>query len=364
MIAFVTGGSGFIGQHIVRQLVAQGYTVRALARSERSIQLVEQAGATAVRGDLNDREALTQGMTGSDLVIHSAAWYKVGDPDWTTAEIVNVAGTRKVLRLAYELEIPKIVYVSTIAVFGDTHGQMVDENYYHDGPFATEYERTKWIAHYRIALPLIEKGAPLTIVMPGGVYGPGDHSLIGEMMRRFYYHQPPFPFVPGPETTLTYAHVADVAQGVLLAAQKGKIGESYILAGPPVPLGEMVQFWSQLTGKRMALIPVPAHLLHAALPLMEAFNSVVPLPELYSAEALRTMGATYIARADKARVALGWQPRSLQAGMLETLGAIASEAPPIDPQARERKLGVLALLTAVVLFFLWRRHRSKHRGEK
>ncbi len=359
MIAFVTGGSGFIGQHIVRKLVARGYTVRALARSEQSIQLVEQAGATAVQGDLNDREALAQGMKNCGLVIHAAAWYKIGDRDWTTAEVVNVAGTRKVLRLAYELDIPKIIYVSTVGVFGDTHGQLADENYYHEGPFATEYERTKWIAHYRIAVPLIEKGAPLSIVMPGGVYGPGDHSLIGELMRRFYYHRLPFPFVPGPETTLTYAHVADIAEGVILAAEKGKIGESYILAGPAVPLGEMVRFWSQVTGKPMALIPVPASLIKLALPLVEVVNQVMPLPGIYSAETMRTMGATYIGRADKARADLGWQPRSLQAGMLETLGAVATEAPPVDARARERKLGVLVLLTAVVLFFWWRWRRSK-----
>jgi dihydroflavonol-4-reductase len=361
MIAFVTGGSGFIGQYVVRKLVARGYTVRALARSESSVQVVERAGATAVWGDLNDRDSLIQGMTGCNVVYHIAAWYKVGDPDWTAAERINVAGTRQVLRLAYELEIPKIIYVSTIGVFGDTHGHLADENYYHEGPFLTEYERTKWIAHYRVALPLIEKGAPISIVMPGGVYGPGDHSLIGDLMRRFYYHRLPFPFVPGPETTLTYAHVEDVAEGIILAAEKGKIGESYILAGPAVPLDEMVAFWSQLTGKRMALIPIPAAWLKPAVPLVEAVQSVVPLPEVYSAEALRVMGTTFIGQADKARAELGWRPRSLQAGMLETLASVAAEEPPVAVamRERERKVGVLVLFTAVFLLILWwwRRHK-------
>jgi dihydroflavonol-4-reductase len=259
-------------------------------------------------------------MAGSDVVFHIAAWYKIGDPNPAQAEIINVGGTRKVLRLAYELDIPKIIYTSTIAVFGDTKGQLVDESYYQGGPFLSEYDRTKWLAHYKVALPLMEKGAPITIVMPGGVYGPGDTSSVAAMMRLFYRGMP---FLPGPETTLTYAHVEDIAEGHILAAEKGEIGESYILAGPAIPLGEMFEFWGYLTGKRAPHLYLPASLVRPTAPLMGAMASVISLPAVFSQEATEVLGATYMARADKARSELGWQTRPLQTGMLETFAWIA-----------------------------------------
>ena len=233
MKAFVTGGSGFIGQHVVQKLVARGDEVHALARSEESAALLRQLGATVFKGDITDAASLRPGMAGCDVVFHMAAWYKLGAPDWMNAEAINVGGTRRVLRLAHELGIPKIVYTSTVAVYGDTQGQLVDESYYKEGPFLTEYDRTKWLAHYKVALPLIEKGAPIVIVMPGGVYGPGDTSFIAQLMRMFYRG---LAVLPGSDLTVTYAHVEDIAEGHLLAAEKGKVGESYILTGPAIPL--------------------------------------------------------------------------------------------------------------------------------
>jgi len=233
MKAFVTGGTGFIGQHLVRQLVERDYEVVALARSESGVEQLRTLGARPALGDITDMDSMREPMAGCDLVFHVAGWYKIGGDDWMQAEIINVGGTRKVLRLAYELGIPKIIYTSTVAVFGDTHGNIVDETYHTDGPFVTEYDRTKWLAHYKVAVPLIEKGAPIIIVIPGVAYGPGDHSWIGDLMRTFYIG---VPVLAGPDTAFTYAHVDDIAEGHILAAEKGRIGESYVLAGPAVPL--------------------------------------------------------------------------------------------------------------------------------
>ena len=354
MKAFVTGGTGFIGRQLIRQLVERGYTVHALARGQAGQEQVRQLGAIPVLGDITERESLREAMTGSDVVFHVAAWYKVGAADTQLAERINVTGTLNVLGLAHELRVPKIIYTSTVAVFGDTHGQLVDEEFYANGPFLTEYDRTKWLAHYHVAVPLIQQGAPIVIVMPGGVYGPGDTSQIGELMRRFYLRQPPFPVLPAPSTTLTFAHVEDIAHGHILAAERGRIGQSYILAGPAVPLGEMVDFWARLTGKRPPMFHVPAGLLRPTAPLMGLLNKVVQLPELFSAEATAIAGATYIARADRARAELGWQPRSLQRGMLEALGHIAAEATEHPmPISREREYATLALGAAAVLAAVW-----------
>jgi len=350
MKAFVTGGTGFIGKHVVKKLLKDGHEVYALARSERSAAVLVGMGAQVVPGDITDTESLRGGMNGCDLVIHLAAWYKLGAMDASQAESINVGGTRKVLRLAHELGIPKIVYVSTVAVFGDTKGQLVDESYFQSGPFLTNYDRTKWLAHYKVAVPLIEKGAPIVIVIPGGVYGPGDTSILAEMMRLFYRG---LPAMPGPESTLTYAHVEDVADGILLAAAKGKISESYLLTGPAIPLGEMVDFWGHLTGKTPPNLRIPSAMLRPFSPLMGFINKLVPLSPAFSQEAVASLGSTYIARSDKVREELGWQTRPLQTGMLETFAWIAETEAARPPLAREKKLAGLALVAAAVLFFYW-----------
>jgi dihydroflavonol-4-reductase len=353
MKAFVTGGTGFIGGRLVRKLLERGYEVTVLARNPESAADLEAAGVQIVQGDINNPESMREAMAGSDVVFHAAGWYEVGSPDWMNAELINVAGTRSVLRLAHELGVPRIVYTSTVSVFGNTHGQLVDESFSQGGPFVSEYDRTKWLAHYKVAVPLIAKGAPIIIVMPGGVYGPGDHSWINDAMRLFY--QGRMPVIPGPDFTYTYAHVDDIAEGHVLAAEVGKLGESYVLAGPAIPLGEMVDFWAQITGRPTPVIRIPARFLQPLAPLVGSLSSVLPLEGLYSEEVLRTLSYSYIARADKARLELGWRTRSLHEGMTETFHWIADTSPPPTPivAERERKIAGFALLAAAVLLILW-----------
>jgi len=353
MKAFVTGGSGFIGRHVVRKLLEHGYEVSALARTEQSAAVLAEMGATVVPGNIIDTVSMSDGMQGSEVVFHIAGWYKYGTADWTQAETINVRGTRKVLRLAHQLDIPKIIYTSTINVFGDTKGELVDETFFQGGPFLSEYDRTKWLAHYKVALPLLEKGAPIIIVMPGPVYGPGDTGIVAEMMRLFYKG---IPAVPGPTTTITYTHVEDVAEGHILAAEKGRIGESYILAGPAVPLGEMADFWSHLTGKSAPPIRLPADLLRPFAPLMGMVNTFLPLSPVFSQEIVGTLGTTYMARSDKARVELGWNTRPLQTGMVETFNWITqteAQKQPTALQDREKQIARLALTAAFFLFLSW-----------
>lgn len=358
MKAFVTGGSGFIGQRVVQKLVGRGYDVHALARSQQSADILTALGATAVPGDITDTASMRSGMEGSDVVFHIAGWYEIGAPNGSQAEGINVGGTRRVLRLANELNIPKIIYTSTVMVFGDTGGQLVDETYYNAEPFLTEYGRTKWLAHYKVAQPLIEKGVPIIIVQPGGVYGPGDASMIAQMMRMFYRGMP---ILVGPDTVLTYAHVDDIAEGHILAAEKGQIGESYVLAGPAIPLGEMIDFWGHLLGKRSPAVRISGRYLRPFAPLSEFFYNLIPdTPPLFSGEAVGSLGVTYMARADKARNELGWKTRPLQTGMLETFKWIAETEPEPSPgQSREKQLALLAIVTALVVFLFWLMGRRK-----
>ena len=194
--------------------------------------------------------------------------------------------------------------------------------------------------------------------MPGAVYGPGDTSWLAEAMRLF--HRGLMPLVPGPESIVTYAYVDDVAEGHILAAEKGRVGESYILAGPAVPLGEMVDFWAQLTGKRPPAARVPTRLVRPLAPAAARLQPALSLPQLFGEDMVRMMGVSYAGRADKARAELGWRPRPLQTGMLDTFEWIAATEP-ADAGMREKRAAGLILLAALALLILWLRQRGVER---
>lgn len=359
MKAFVTGGSGFIGRRLLQILVDRGYDVYALTRFEANLDLVASTGAMPVRGDILDVESMRPAMSGSDVVFHCAGWYKIGSSDWMGAESINVNGTRQLLRLAAELGIPRIIYTSSAAVYGDTQGQLVDETYYHTGPFRTEYERTKWLAHYKVAVPLIDQGAPISIAVPGILYGPGDHCLIGALMRAFY--QGKLIAIPSPEFTLSYVHVDDVADGLIRILEEGVVGETYNLAGPAIPLGEMVDFWAQITGKPAPRLSIPARLFKPLGPLFEGLRGVVSLPAFFSQEAVEMINSTYMLRAEKAKELLGWRARTLHEGMVETFQWIDETTPPKVELVvqRRRKIAGAAFLAAALVFILWLISRRK-----
>ncbi len=363
MKAFVTGGSGFIGTHVVRKLIARGDEVIAFARSEKSAQKLAALGANVVRGDLadpQDKDSLQAGMCGADVVYHLASWYEFGVQDQLKMALVNVEGTRNILNLAYKLGVPKIVYTSSIMVFGDTEGRIVDETFFQAGPFESVYHRTKWQAHYEVVMPFIEKGAPIVIVMPGAVYGPQDKSLIGLLMHLFY--QEALPALPGANMMLSYVHVGDVADGIIRAADQGQIGESYLLTGPSLTLKEATILWAEITGKRPPLISIPGELLQPLAPVLGALNRAIKLPTVLTDETIRLLKTTYIARSDKAREQLGWRPRSLRDGLEETFAWIAATtAPRQKTLPRKRKTAVLALATALFILFIWLLTRKRKR---
>lgn len=313
---FLTGATGFIGGHLARLLLRRGHEVVALVRSPEKAKALAEAGVELHPGDITDRESLRRPMTGADGVFHLAAWYKVGVKE-PAAEQINVQGTRNVLELMRELRIPKGVYTSTLAVNSDTRGQLVDETYRFDGPHLSEYDRTKWRAHYEVALPLIREGLPLVIVQPGVVYGPGDTSSIHDVFSDYLRGR--LPMVPkGAE--YCWAHVEDVAMGHLLAMEKGRVGESYIIAGPRMTLLEALKLAEQITGKRAPRLQGAPGMLRGLSKVMGVVEKVLPLSGTMSSEGLRVAaGTTYIGDNAKARRELGYSPRPIEAGFPETL---------------------------------------------
>jgi nucleoside-diphosphate-sugar epimerase len=314
---FLTGATGFIGGKITRQLLAAGHQVVALVRTPSKAADLANLGVELHPGDITDKESMRAPMRGVDGVFHIAAWYKIGERDATMAERMNVDGTRNVLELMRELEIPRGVYTSTLAVFGDTHGKVVDESYYDPGPWLSEYDRTKWLAHYKVALPMSKDGLPLVIVQPGLVYGPGDTSSLHDVWVQYLKRR--LPAVPrGVE--YAPAHVEDIARGHILAMERGKPGESYIIAGSRYSLIDMLALAQKVTGIPAPRLHPRPGLMRALATILGVLGKVLPLPSSLSAEYLRiSAGVTYLGSNAKARRELGYNPRSLEEGLPETL---------------------------------------------
>jgi nucleoside-diphosphate-sugar epimerase len=274
-------------------------------------------GVRTYTGDVTDKESLRAPMTGVDGVYHIAGWYKIGVRDTREAEAINVHGTRNVLELMRELAIPKGVYTSTLAVFSDTHGRRVDESYRFTGQHLSVYDRTKAEAH-AVAETFVRAGLPLVIVQPGLIYGPGDTSSLRTSLVQ--YLQGRQPFMPT-GTAFCWAHVDDVAAAHRLAMDKGRPGETYIIAGPCHPLTELFELAQTITGVPAPRLRLPGGLVRATAGLMGLVEKLVPVPDAFSAEFLRVNGGTtYLGDNAKARRELGYNPRSLREGMTETLG--------------------------------------------
>ncbi len=338
MKTFLTGGTGFIGQALIRQLQARGDQVTALVRTLKGGKKMMDADVRPVAGDILSPAAYRRAMEGADLVFHLAAWYQVGIADRERMQRINVEGARAVLQTAFELGVSKIVFTSTVAVVGHTGGRLVDESYTPPGShFLSEYERTKYLAHYEVTVPLQQQGAPLVIVQPGQVYGPGDTGQIATYLKR--YARGRLPLMVGPQSALTWAHVEDVAAGHLLAAERGRAGESYILAGPAATFREFFRIAEHVSGIGAPRIWIPDGLPIALSRVLRSIDRYLPMKYQGLYELARNAGGlSYLARADKARRGLGWQPRSLEEGLPETLEwfrTLKDEPPPILFSANE-----------------------------
>lgn len=309
MKVFVTGATGFIGEHLVRNLTARSGEVVCLVRDPARAEKLVKLGARLVKGDVTDKAAVRAGAEGAEVVQHLAGLYKFGPKYLPQMSRVNVDGTRVVLETAAELGVPRILHTSSIAVFGNTRGAVVDESYkgrYEELP--SEYERTKWRAHYEVAVPLQQRGAPVIITQPGGVTGAGDTS---PAMQVLDYYLNRFPMGMGAQSGITMAHVDDIAEGLALAAERGKPGEAYILAGDCVTYKQQAEMWEQLCGIPAARIWLPSWMvgtLRSGIELSERVGLEMP----FAAEALASqMNYTFWGTAEKAKRELGWRSRPL-----------------------------------------------------
>jgi dihydroflavonol-4-reductase len=254
--AFVTGGTGFIGANLIQLLVQEGYTVRALARPSSRLDNLRHLDIEIVKGDLNDPQ-LWQQMAGCQVLFHVAAHYSLWQTDRDLLYRHNVLGTRNILAAAQKAGIERTVYTSSVAAIGVKPGGIADETY-QSPPDALigDYKKSKYWAEQEAIQA--GKTQDVVIVNPSSPIGPMDikPTPTGDIILRFLRRQMPFYL----DTGLNFIDVRDVARGHLLALERGKAGDRYILGNQNLTLKTLLDLLSQITGLKAPQTSVPAWL--------------------------------------------------------------------------------------------------------
>lgn len=317
MKAFVTGGSGFLGGRIIRTLKRRGHQVRALARSERAVQAVGEAGAEPVEGDLTSVEALRAGMSGCELVIHAAARVK----GKLRAEFIedNVRGTENVLEACRTAGVKRLVHVSTEAVLlGGDPLVRVDETRPRPERGLGPYSDTKARAEAQV-LACNGAGLETVVVRPRFIWGAGDTSVLPQLVEAVKSGK--FVWVGGGRHQSSVCHVENAAEGTVLAAEKGTPGAVYFLTdGEPVEFRAFVSELLEAAGVKPPRRSAPGWLLQPVAFAVEALwtatapGAVAPVLR----EQLALIGEEVTVDDSKARRELGYAPAVTRAeGMAE-----------------------------------------------
>jgi dihydroflavonol-4-reductase len=284
----VTGGAGFVGSQIVSALLRRGDAVRVLHRATSNLIMLEGLPVEHVLGDVLEPEAVARAVTGCDLVFHVAAVASYWRTQRKQVYKVNVEGTRIVVEACLAAGVPRVVHTSSVAAIGiPRNGRPADESAPFDALSATfAYADSKHRAE-AVVLQAVARGLPAVIVNPGAVYGAGDHNLIsGSMVLEFARRS--LPFVP--DGGLCVVDADAVVQGHLTAAERGCIGERYILGGENLTFLEIAAEICAVVGRPAPRTTVPAWTLPPAALAVDAVNRLRLGSPVVSGEQIRMAG--------------------------------------------------------------------------
>jgi dihydroflavonol-4-reductase len=286
MDALVTGGTGFVGANLVRELVGEGRSVRVLARPSSDLRALAGLAVDLHAGDLLDRASLAGAVAGVDTVFHVAADYRLWAPDPRALYRVNVDGTRAILDAAGAAGVRRVVHTSTVGALGipkdDTPG--TEDTPVSLADMVGAYKASKFLAE-RVALEFARAGLPVVIVNPSTPVGPWDvkPTPTGRMIVDFMTGR----MFATLDTGLNLVHVRDVARGHLLAAERGRVGGKYILGHTNLSLAEIGRLLSEITGRRPPRWRVPYPVAWCGAACMEGVARFTGNPPQASLTAVR-----------------------------------------------------------------------------
>ena len=318
-LAFVTGASGFVGSALARTLAAKGFSLRLAVRASSRRDNLEGVRAEIVTADMRDLAALRQAMEGARYVFHVAADYRLWARD--PSEIVrnNLEGTRAVMQAALDAGVERAVYTSSVATLkphGD--GTPADETSRHTEESAIgAYKKSKLVAERLVERMVAEDGLPAIIVNPSTPIGPRDikPTPTGRIIVEAALGRIPA-FV---DTGLNLVHVDDVAQGHLLALERGRIGESYILGGQDVAFRDAVGAIAELAGRRAPTIGLPRTPLFPLAYAAEAVARLTGKEPFVTVDALKMAKYRMFFTSTKAERELGYSARPYRQALVDAL---------------------------------------------
>jgi len=307
MISLVTGANGFTGAHVVRALLQRQYEVRGYVRASSDLQRLTGLDIALFKGDITEQESLRAALSGVDTVFHTAAYVDLGIVNQQEMHRVNTEGTRLLLEASLAAGVKRFVYCSTIGVFGDTQGAVVNESFQRSQDvFSSAYDETKlqaqaWVDAFQ------QRGLFTVSVLPSGIFGAGDPHF-GPVIQRFLAGR--LKWWAGGARITGIVHVEDVADVLILAAEKGRAGERYIASAGELSTRAMFDIMSAETG-----IPVPkeapAWLVRAVGWGLEPVGRLFAFNPPLSRERVHYVYDRCVrVDAAKARRELGWTPRT------------------------------------------------------
>lgn len=310
MKALVTGATGFVGAAVTRKLLARGYAVRAMARANSDKQNLADLDVEFAIADLQDADSLTKAVQDTQLLFHVAADYRLWVPDPAAMYATNVEGTRNLLLAAMNAGVERIVYTSSVATLGiPPNGQPGRE----DTPTSIEnmvgpYKRSKFMAEEVVRNLANTERCPVVIVNPSTPIGPGDikPTPTGRVILDAVNGRIPA-FV---DTGLNIVHVDDVAEGHLLALDKGRVGEDYVLGGEDMSLEVLLGKVAGIVGRRAPRMRIPLPLAMGVAHVTEAWARISGSEPQVTLDAVRMARKKMYFASDKAIRELGYRPRS------------------------------------------------------
>jgi dihydroflavonol-4-reductase len=304
----VTGGTGHIGNVVVRELVGRGETVRLLVRSGGNLESVAGLGVEIVEGDVRDLSAVRTAVSGADVVYHVAGLIRISPGRGSLLHDVNVGGIQNVIEACAEEKVRRLVYTSSVHAFVELpEGTCLDESSPLDPDRVLgHYARSK--AEATLALrKAVAQGLDAVVVFPSGVIGPYDYrpSDMGQLTLDVARGRLPF-YVDG---AYDFVDVRDVAAGVLAAADRGRSGEGYLLCGNRVRVKDFIDAVCGLTGARPPRMRAPRRVARAAGHLTPAYYRLTGKQARFTTYAIDVLYSNCEMTCAKARRELGFEPR-------------------------------------------------------
>ncbi len=313
MTTLLTGGSGVVGRAVLQELVSRDREVRALVRSEAAAATVAMLGAEPVRGDILDYVSIASAMNGCDVVYHVAGHNEMCPADPSILFRVNVDGSRNTLRAAAASGVRRMVFTSSAAALGETHGSVGTEISPHRGWFLSDYERSKHEAEQALLSERCE--VEVVVVNPSSVQGPGRATGTGKLFLDLLNGDLPAVI----ESRFSIVDIEDCARGHLLAEEKGIAGERYVLSGFTLTTTEALQLLQELTGLELRLPRLPRCLVGGAASAAELGYRALQRRPPFCREMIRVLSFGHSYDGSKASRRLGLEYRPARETMRRTI---------------------------------------------